>query len=110
MHDLEKMLVKLLEDARKLPPGQKRHELFKEIGRFRVELDALKKRKKTTTIEVRPPQLAASFISSRPSFESRTIVRFPPMRTVSWVHPARPFVRAIVLSALRRPSVSADED
>ena len=46
MHDLEKMLAKLLEDARKLPPGQKRHELLKEIGRFRVKLDALKKLKK----------------------------------------------------------------
>ena len=33
-----------------------------------------------------------------------------PMWTVTWVHPARPFVRAIVLSALRLSSVSADED
>jgi hypothetical protein len=46
MDDLEKMLAKLLQDARKLPPGQKRHELLKEIGRFRVKLDALKQRKK----------------------------------------------------------------
>jgi hypothetical protein len=47
MDDLEKMLAKLLEDARKLPRGQKRHELLKEIGRFRVKLDALKKRKQS---------------------------------------------------------------
>jgi hypothetical protein len=47
MHDLEKKLAKLLEDARKLPPGQKRHDLLKEIGRCRVKLDALKKRKKS---------------------------------------------------------------
>ena len=47
MDDLEKMLAKLLEDARKLPLGQKRHELLKEIGRFRVKLDALKKRKQS---------------------------------------------------------------
>ena len=46
MDDLEKMLAKLLEDARKLPPGQERHELLKEIGHLRVKLDALKKRKK----------------------------------------------------------------
>jgi hypothetical protein len=45
MDDLEKMLAKLLERARKLPPGQKRHDLLKEIGRFRVKLDALKKQK-----------------------------------------------------------------
>jgi hypothetical protein len=47
MHDLEKKLAKLLEDARKLPPGQKRHDLLKEIGRFRVKSDALKKQKKS---------------------------------------------------------------
>ena len=66
MHDLEKKLAKLLEDARKLPPGQERHELLKEIGRFRLKLDALKKRKKSRPTK-RPPQLAASFISSRAS-------------------------------------------
>jgi hypothetical protein len=47
MDDLEKMLAKLLKDARRLSPGQNRHELLKEIGRFRVKLDALKKRKKS---------------------------------------------------------------
>jgi hypothetical protein len=47
MDDSEKMLAKLLEDARKLPPGQKRHELLKEIGRFRVKLDVFKERKKS---------------------------------------------------------------
>jgi hypothetical protein len=46
MDDLEKMLAKLLKDARRLPPGQKRHELLKDIGRFQVKIDALKKRKK----------------------------------------------------------------
>jgi hypothetical protein len=47
MHDLEKMLAKLLEDARMLPPGPKRYELLKDIGRFRVKLDALKKQEKS---------------------------------------------------------------
>jgi hypothetical protein len=46
MDDLEEILAKLLKDARRLPPGQKRHELLKDIGRFQVKIDALKKRKK----------------------------------------------------------------
>jgi hypothetical protein len=45
MHVLEKMLKKLLEDARKLPPGQNRHELLKGIGRFGVKIAAIQKRK-----------------------------------------------------------------
>jgi len=38
--DLEGMLAKLLEAARKLPPGEVRHEILIEIGRFRVRIDA----------------------------------------------------------------------
>jgi hypothetical protein len=41
--DLEEMLAKLLEDARKLPPGEVRHEILIEIGRFRVRIEALSK-------------------------------------------------------------------
>jgi hypothetical protein len=46
MRELEKMLKKLLEDARKLPPGQNRHELLKDIGRLGVKIDTIQKRKK----------------------------------------------------------------
>jgi hypothetical protein len=41
------MLKKLLEDARKLPPGQNRHELLKDIGRLGAKLAAIQKRKKS---------------------------------------------------------------
>ena len=42
MHDLEEMVEKLLKAARKLPPGPVRHDILKEIGRFRVRLAALR--------------------------------------------------------------------
>jgi hypothetical protein len=42
--DLEEMVAKLLEAALKLPPGEVRHEILKEIGRFRVRIDALSER------------------------------------------------------------------
>jgi hypothetical protein len=42
MHDLEEMVEKLLKAARKLPPGPIRHDILKEIGRFRVRLAALR--------------------------------------------------------------------
>jgi hypothetical protein len=41
MHDLEQMIARLLEAARKLPAGETRHSTLKEIGRFRVRLDAI---------------------------------------------------------------------
>jgi hypothetical protein len=42
MHDLDTMAEKLLEAARKLPPGPVRHDVLKEIGKFRVRITALK--------------------------------------------------------------------
>jgi len=42
MQDLEAMAVKLLKTARKLPPGPVRHDILKEIGKFRVRITALK--------------------------------------------------------------------
>jgi hypothetical protein len=41
MNDLEKMAAKLLESARKLPPGPERHELLKEIGTYRARIAAI---------------------------------------------------------------------
>jgi hypothetical protein len=42
MQDLETMAAKLLEIARNLPPGSERHSILKEIGKFRVQITALK--------------------------------------------------------------------
>lgn len=36
MQELEAMAAELLKTARKLPPGPVRHDLFKEIGKFRA--------------------------------------------------------------------------
>ena len=44
--ELEAMAPPLLATARKLPRGQDRHELLKEIGRLRVRINALRKRKR----------------------------------------------------------------
>jgi hypothetical protein len=44
MQDLEEMAAKLLETARKLPLGPVRHDILKEIGKFRVRITALKAR------------------------------------------------------------------
>ena len=41
MQDLQEMAEKLLEAARRLPPGSTRHEMLKEIGRFRARINAL---------------------------------------------------------------------
>ena len=41
MRDLEEALAKMLETVRRLPQGPERHELLKEIGRFRMMLDAI---------------------------------------------------------------------
>jgi hypothetical protein len=42
MRDLETMAAKLLEIARNLPPGSERNSILKEIGKFRVQITALK--------------------------------------------------------------------
>ena len=39
MQDLEKTMAEMLAVARKLPPGEERQNILKEIGRFRVRLD-----------------------------------------------------------------------
>jgi hypothetical protein len=41
MQDLEKIIADLLDAARKLPPGDERQNILKEIGRFRVRLDRI---------------------------------------------------------------------
>jgi hypothetical protein len=40
--ELETMAAKLLEIARNLPPGSERHSILKAIGKFRVQITALK--------------------------------------------------------------------
>jgi hypothetical protein len=42
LQELEEMAARLLALARKLPPGQQRHDLVQQIGRFRVQIAALK--------------------------------------------------------------------
>jgi hypothetical protein len=42
MQDLEEMAAKPLKTARNLPPGPVRHDILKEIGKFRVRIAALK--------------------------------------------------------------------
>jgi len=42
LQELEEMAARLLALARKLPPGQQRHDVIREIGRFRVRIAALK--------------------------------------------------------------------
>lgn len=39
------MLEKLLEDVRRLPAGQGRHELLKDIGRLGVKIAAIKEQR-----------------------------------------------------------------
>jgi hypothetical protein len=41
MQELEKIIADLLEAARRLPPGDERQTILKEIGRFRMRLDRL---------------------------------------------------------------------
>ncbi len=41
MQDLEKAASKLLESAHKLPHGLERDDVLKEIGAFRLRIDAL---------------------------------------------------------------------
>jgi hypothetical protein len=40
--DLEEIAAKLLQAARKLPPGSERHGILKEIGKFRVRINRLR--------------------------------------------------------------------
>ena len=42
MQELEAMAAELLKTARKLPAGPVRHDLLKEIGKFRARIIALK--------------------------------------------------------------------
>ena len=41
MQDLEKMAAKLLETARKLPPGAEQHALLEQIRIFRIKLSGV---------------------------------------------------------------------
>jgi hypothetical protein len=43
LKELEEMAEKLLETARKLPPGQDRHNALQEIGRFRARIIGLQR-------------------------------------------------------------------
>jgi hypothetical protein len=43
LKELEEMAEKLLETARKLPPGQDRHNEFQEIGRIRARIAGLER-------------------------------------------------------------------
>ena len=43
LKELEEMAAKLLDTARKLPPGQDRHSAFQEIGRFRARITDLER-------------------------------------------------------------------
>jgi hypothetical protein len=42
LQELEEMATKLLATARALPSGQDRHNALREIGKFRVQIVALK--------------------------------------------------------------------
>ena len=45
LQDLERLLAKLFETARKLPAGPVRHDILKEIGKFIARIAALKAKK-----------------------------------------------------------------
>ena len=45
IQELEEMVAKLLETARKLPAGPVRHDILKEIGNFIARIAALKAKK-----------------------------------------------------------------
>jgi hypothetical protein len=48
--ELDSIAAQLLATARKLPRGQDRHELLKEIGRLRTRISELKGQKNASTI------------------------------------------------------------
>ena len=50
MQDLEKMAVKLLETARKLPTGAEQHALLEQIRTFRIKLSAVAAKRKEIAI------------------------------------------------------------
>jgi hypothetical protein len=58
MQDLEKMAAKLLETARKLPPGAEQHALLEQIRTFRIKLSAIAAKRKELQSRVTPNQLA----------------------------------------------------
>jgi hypothetical protein len=43
LQELEEMAAKLLASARKLPPGQDRHNALEEVGRFRARIAGLRR-------------------------------------------------------------------
>ena len=43
LQELEAMAAKLLATARKLPPGQDRHNALQEVGRFRARIAGLRR-------------------------------------------------------------------
>jgi hypothetical protein len=43
LKELAELAAKLLETARKLPPGQARHNALQEIGRFRARITDLER-------------------------------------------------------------------
>ena len=45
IQELEEMVAKLLETARKLPAGPVRNDILKEIGKFTARIAALKAKK-----------------------------------------------------------------
>ena len=45
IQELEEMVAKLLETARKLPAGPVRNDILKEIGKFSARIAALKAKK-----------------------------------------------------------------
>jgi hypothetical protein len=48
LRELEEKLAKMLQTIRKLPHGPERDELLKEIGRFRIMIDAIKAKQEDT--------------------------------------------------------------
>jgi hypothetical protein len=44
MRDLDQMAAKLLQAARKLPPGQARQDALKEVGKLRARIDVLRQK------------------------------------------------------------------
>jgi hypothetical protein len=60
LKELEEMAAKLLEIARKLPPGQDRHNALQEIGSFCVRITRLQRQKCPTDLALQLPFLKIS--------------------------------------------------